>query len=205
MYMMLRQLFFFQEECLQMTAEYLEVEMTIVFLPGLSLICFSDIECHIVETLLVKCDEGFDMGKLAKVFETANATQRSTIDVKTALDQLHDIKISPPTWGSWSMLLAYAVASLVAAPVMFQGSWTDGLVSGALGLLVGVVITVAERYATFNNVVAVSICIATGFTVRALSAYICFTGVVLSAIVMLLPGYNLTISIVSVYITKMTG
>ncbi|KAI8575685.1 hypothetical protein K450DRAFT_260694 [Umbelopsis ramanniana AG] len=183
------------EECLQMTAEYLEVEMTIVFLPGLSLICFSDIENHAVETLLVKCNEGFDMGKLAKVFKTAISTQRSTIDVRTALDQLHDIKLSPPTWGSWSMLMAYALSSLVAAPVMFQGSWTDGLVSGGLGLLVGVVITVAEKYAIFNNMVAVSICITIGFTVRALSAYICFTGVVLSSIVMLLPGYNLTISI----------
>jgi uncharacterized membrane protein YjjP (DUF1212 family) len=188
-----------------MIAEYLEMEMTIVFLPGLSLICFSDMKSHAVETLLVKCNEGFDMGKLTKVFATANSTQRSIIDVRTALDQLHDIKLSPPTWRSCSMLMAYAVASLVAAPVMFQGSWTDGLVSGALGLLVGVVITVAERYATFNNVVAVSICIVIGFTVRALSAYICFTGVVLSSIVMLLPGYNLTISIVSDYIFAVAG
>lgn len=180
-----------------MTADHLNLPMSIVFLPGLSIICFSDMKSHTIETLLVKCTEGFDMGKLAKVHKIANSTQKSEIDVKTALEQLHEIKCSPPTWGPFAMLLAYTISSLVAAPVMFQGSWTDTLVSGGLGMLVGLIVTIADRYATFSNVMAVSICIAIGFIVRALSSYICFTGVVLSSIVILLPGYNLTISIVS--------
>lgn len=180
-----------------MTADYLDLPMTVVFVPGLAILCFSDMKSHTIDTLLVKCSEGFDMGKLAKVHNVANSIQHSGIGVKMALNQLHDIKWSPPTWGPWSLLLAYAISSLVAAPVMFHGSWTDTFVSGALGLLVGLVVTVADRYASFSNLMAVSVCTAIGFIVRALSSYICFTAVVLSSIVIMLPGYDLTISIVS--------
>jgi uncharacterized membrane protein YjjP (DUF1212 family) len=145
---------------------------------------------------MIKCAEGFDMGKLAQVYDIANAMQESKIDVQKALEQLHEIKLSPPTWGIWAKLIAYTVSSFVAAPTMFQGSWMDSLVSGSLGLLVGIFVILAERYSTLSNVIAVATCILIGFIVRSLSPYICFTGVVLASIVILLPGYSLTISIV---------
>ncbi|CAM0137966.1 unnamed protein product [Umbelopsis sp. WA50703] len=133
------------ESSLEKSADYLNIPTTAIFLPGLTIICFSDTKHHTIETLMIKCAEGFDMGKLAQVYDIANAMQESKIDVQKALEQLHEIKLSPPTWGIWAKLIAYTVSSFVAAPTMFQGSWMDSLVSGSLGLLVGIFVILAER------------------------------------------------------------
>jgi len=53
----------------------------------------------------------------------------------------------------------------------------------------------ASRYSVYSNVFEVSTSILIAFVAKALRDYVCFTGVVLSGIVMLLPGLSLTTAI----------
>ncbi|KAF9123513.1 hypothetical protein BGW39_008907 [Mortierella sp. 14UC] len=64
-----------------------------------------------------------------------------------------------------------------------------------LGSVVGLTSLLASRYSVYSNVFEVSTSIVIAFVAKALRDYVCFTRVVLSGIVMLLPGVSLTTAI----------
>ncbi|KAI7886081.1 DUF1212-domain-containing protein [Lichtheimia hyalospora FSU 10163] len=180
------------EESLEQAAHVLGLEAAFFFIPGIMMICFGDMEPR---TLLVRCPQGFDMGKLAKVTGVANAICQRKLTLQECIDKLENIAQASPTWGPWAILMAHTVSSLLTTPVMFNGSWMDTAVSGGLGLMVGMLTLVAGKYASYCNIFEISTAILVAFVAKALNPWICFTGVSLSATATLLPGYILTMSI----------
>ncbi|OAD80105.1 hypothetical protein PHYBLDRAFT_15228, partial [Phycomyces blakesleeanus NRRL 1555(-)] len=174
------------------TAECLGMNAIFVFIPGVMMICFDG---QPSQTILVKCTQGFDMGKLANVDRIANQIHKGQISSEECLEKLAVVLQAPPTWSSWIMLLAYAFSSLLTVPVMFNGRPVDTAVSGALGLMVGLLNLLADRYQSYRNIFEISTAILVGFVAKALGPWICFTGVALSAMAILLPGYALTMAI----------
>lgn len=155
------------------------------------------------ETILIRCPQGFDMGKLAQVNDIIQgmcAIEGKTIKISvhesiTLLDKLFSSK---PTWNPWVTLMSHTMSSLLTAPVMFNGSLLDTALSGGLGLLIGLLILLSERYTAYCNVFEISTTILVSFITKALDKWVCFTGVVLSATCILIPGYTLTMSIVRI-------
>lgn len=180
---------------MEKTSKSLEIEGSFLYLPGVILISFGDTETHTSETHLVKCEQGFDISKLAKVNILTHEIDKSFIEVPEALEQLDSIKKAPPTWNNMSMIGAYAMASCATAPLFFSGSWLDAGVAGVLGLFVGVLALLARRSSTYNNVFDVTTSILVAFVARILHRWICYKAVMLASIVVLLPGYALTNSV----------
>ncbi|KAI8086834.1 cyclin-domain-containing protein [Gilbertella persicaria] len=185
------------EQALEYTSQCLLITATFVFIPGVMMVTFAS-ELH-SQTILVKCPQGFDMGKLTKVNDIIQGMTTQDIENKIhadqCLDMLEELFQSKPTWNSWFILLAHMTNSLLTAPVMFNGSMLDTALSGGLGLVTGLLILLSERYTAYCNIVEISITILISFVARALDQWVCFTGVILSATSILLPGYTLTMSI----------
>ncbi|KAG0280586.1 hypothetical protein BGZ95_009535 [Linnemannia exigua] len=171
------------------------IDGSFAFLPGLMMISFGDSDTHTSETHLIKCAQGFDMGRLAKVNKIARAVVYGDLEPAEALAELKSINNEKPPYGIWVMLASFAVSSGLIAPLVFKGSWYDMLAGMGLGSVVGLTSLLASRYSVYSNVFEVSTSIVIAFVAKALRDYVCFTGVVLSGIVTLLPGLSLTTAI----------
>lgn len=155
------------------------------------------------ETILIRCPQGFDMGKLEQVNNIIQGM--CTVDGKTvkisvpeSIILLDELFSSKPTWNPWVTLMSHTMSSLLTTPVMFNGSLADTALSGGLGLLIGLMILLSEKYTAYCNVFEISTTILVSFITKALDKWVCFTGVVLSATCILIPGYTLTMSIVCI-------
>ncbi|KAF9212293.1 hypothetical protein BGZ59_006940 [Podila verticillata] len=171
------------------------VSGSFAFLPGLMMISFGDTDTHTSETHLIKCAQGFDMGRLAKVHRIARAVVYNQMDPHEALATIKLVNAEKSQYGVWITLASYAMSSGLIAPLIFKGSWYDMVAGMGLGLVVGLTSLLASRYSVYSDVFEVSTSIVIAFVAKALRDYVCFTGVVLSGIVILLPGLSLTTAI----------
>ncbi|KAM3585965.1 pheromone-regulated protein prm10 [Umbelopsis sp. WA50703] len=183
------------ESSLDQTARYLEVEAAFSYVPGQMTISFGNAITTSSHTVLIKVHQGHDMKKLAVVDDVANALCRSEIPVHDCLVELEEIHHSPPTWGSWATILAFTICSSTSCLVMFGGSWSDALVSALLGFLVGALNVLASHHSVYSNVFEVSASAAVAVISRSLFKWVCFSKVALSAVIVLLPGYSMTVAV----------
>ncbi|KAF9978080.1 hypothetical protein BGZ73_003820 [Actinomortierella ambigua] len=183
------------ELAMEAMCKTLGVDGSFAFLPGLMMISFGDTDTHTSETHLIKCSQGFDLGRLDKVNKIARALVYGRYTPAQALEQLKTVNAEKPLYNVWKILASFTISSGLVAPLIFRGSWYDMLAAGGLGTVVGLTSILASRYSVYSNVFEVSTSIVIAFLAKALREYVCFTGVVLSAIVMLLPGLSLTTAI----------
>lgn len=135
------------------------------------------------------------MGRLAKVHKIARAVVYNQMDPHEALMSLKLVNAEKSPYSVWVMLASYAMCSGLIAPLVFKGSWYDMVAGMGLGLVVGLTSLLASRYSVYSDVFEVSTSIVIAFVAKALRDYVCFTGLVLSGIVILLPGLSLTTAI----------
>ncbi|KAF1797369.1 hypothetical protein FB192DRAFT_1334546 [Mucor lusitanicus] len=201
------------EEALEHVSKALSLHATFIFIPGIMMMTFYNTPiddakpafpwqqcyCH-SQTILVRCPQGFDMGKLTKVNHIIQCMclkqeEEHHMSVPQSIQSLQEIFQAKPTWNAWITLLSHTLSSLFAALIMFNGTLIDTALSGALGLLVGLLILLSERFTAYSNILEISTTVLIAFIAKALDQWICFTGVVLSATSILIPGYTLTMSI----------
>ncbi|KAI9274902.1 hypothetical protein EDC94DRAFT_531695, partial [Helicostylum pulchrum] len=201
------------EEALEYTSEFLSVHASFIFIPGIMMMTLFDTPLEekneleqdyhygMSQTVLIRCPQGFDMGKLTQVNDviqnicTEDENSDKKISAQKSIKLLEQLFSTKPTWNPWVTLFSHMMSSLLTAPVMFNGSLLDTALSGGLGLLIGLLILLSERYTAYCNVFEISTTILVSFITKALDKWVCFTGVVLSATCILIPGYTLTMSI----------
>ncbi|CAO3673169.1 unnamed protein product [Rhizopus microsporus] len=183
------------EAAMEKVSKRLDIVGSYAVLPGLIIVTFGDVETHTSETHLIRCSRSLDIGKLERAYRIASCLARGETDVPEAADLLDDILKGPPTWKPISIILAYALSSACVAPLFFNGSWTDCWVSAIFGLAVGALTYISEKIPMFSNVFEMAITIPIAVIALALHPYICFAAVAISAIVIALPGYSLTCSV----------
>lgn len=163
---------------------------------------------HSTQTILIRCPQNCDMGKLTQVNNIIQGMCASADDkdIKLSEDQsielLDQLFSSKPTWNCWLTLISHMMCSLLTAPVIFNGSLLDTALSGALGLLIGLLMLLSERYTAYCNIFEISTTNLVSFITKALNQWVYVTGVVLFAISILIPGYTLTMCIVKFFIPK---
>ncbi|KAI8584123.1 hypothetical protein K450DRAFT_168768 [Umbelopsis ramanniana AG] len=183
------------ESSLEQTARFLSVDAAFSYVPGQMMISFGGVSMIDSQTVLIKVHQGYDIKKLADVDDVANALCRSELHVGDCLLKLEEIVNSPPTWGSYGTIVAFTMCSFTACLVMFGGSWTDSTVAGVLGFLVGALNVMASQHSVYSNVFEVSASAAVALISRSLFQWVCFSKVAISAVIVLLPGYSMTVAV----------
>ncbi|KAL9538221.1 hypothetical protein MBANPS3_011096 [Mucor bainieri] len=182
------------DETLQHTSKLLELDASFSFLPDSVLITFTDGDE--TQSIMVKSPQGFDNGKIAKINDIMNFFQRGELDLDRCLVLLHDVATAPPTCGVWATVTFFTLSSFTASAMMFGGTWIDACISGALGLLVAILYILSAHFPIYARVFEISASVVVAIITRALHNYCCFTSVVLSAILILLPGYTMTVGVI---------
>ncbi|KAJ1657001.1 pheromone-regulated protein prm10 [Dispira simplex] len=184
------------EENMHMLADYLCIDCYVANLPGLLLMAFNDAGTHTSETHMIRVGMGtLHMDRLRKTNQLLRSVMASETSVSEAIEDIQDMMALPLNTPWYVTIVNYGVGSFVVAPLLFQGSWLDAVVSGGLGVLIGALSLVADRVAAYANVFQVSAAVFSGLVASLLSSHVCYWGVVLSALVNLLPGLSLTLAV----------
>ncbi|KAI8370401.1 uncharacterized protein BYT42DRAFT_502206 [Radiomyces spectabilis] len=182
------------DDSLQLSAKMLSLNATFTFLSDSILISISSKDTDEPYTMMVKAANGFDNGKIVRVNRIMNQFHKDKCTLDTCLETLQEITRDPPTVSAWQMIVAFGALGFSASIIMFQGSWIDGALSAVLGSIVGALAVLAGNITIYGRVFEVSACIIVGFTARAMNDYACFTSVAIPSILVLLPGYGMTMA-----------
>ncbi|KAI8975332.1 hypothetical protein BDF20DRAFT_822667 [Mycotypha africana] len=182
------------DEILQQTAKIIGVDAGFTFLPDAFIVTFA--LSAVSQSVMVKAPQGFDNGKIAKINDIMNMLFRGIIDLDRCLVLLHDVATAPPTCGVWHTLFFFAMGSFTAAAMLFNGSWIDAAVSGALGLLVAMLFLLSAKFPIFARVFELTASALVAIIAKALHQYCCFKTVALASLLILLPGYTMTVGVV---------
>ncbi|KAG0271420.1 hypothetical protein BGZ95_000768 [Linnemannia exigua] len=179
------------EETCALLARKMDVDASFALLPGLMTISFSDPETHTSDTRHLRCSQGMDMNKLARVHKIALAILRGE-SVEEANKELERVTLEPAIFPLWLTLLGWLGSSAFVAPLAFGGGWYDMALAGFCGLMVGVLGVVASRFPVYGNVFEITASILVGFLAKSFGDRVCFEAVALAGVVVLLPGLLLT-------------
>ncbi|KAI9467938.1 hypothetical protein BDB00DRAFT_777468 [Zychaea mexicana] len=195
------------EEALQHSASILGLtNASFSLLPETVLVTFmSDGGNKHQQSLMIKSPTSLDMGKIGQVHQIMNRcliqqanTKKDDDDVlDQCIQALQHVSNSPPTWGFLGTLFSFFVSSFTACAMLFDGSWIDCILSGILGLVVAVLFVLASCRPIYGRVFEISACVFVSALAQALHAYCCFTSVAVSGVLNLLPGYAMTMAVVS--------
>jgi uncharacterized membrane protein YjjP (DUF1212 family) len=142
---------------------------------------------------------GLDLAKLAKVGELVDAVEAGQISLPTATSRLDEIDKMRPPWGNVANAVSYAGIGSGFA-VLLSGGWWDVLLSALFSL---VVYGMALQAARCGGRVAEWLPLSTAFMAGVLAAFarillpeINVVLVVLSAILVLIPGYSISTGVI---------
>jgi hypothetical protein len=170
-----------------------------------------------VHSMMVKASPSFDTGKLGRInhimnqflFQHKKQQQQQNNDEEEenlgfnyfdhCLQSLYAVMDDPPTCGFCGTLAGFSLSAFSGCILLFNGSWVDAGLSGVLGAVVGLLSILSSRYPIYGRVFELSSSVIVALFARALHRYCCFSSVGVSAILILLPGYTMTIAVVSVF------
>lgn len=146
-----------------------------------------------------RCDQNLvECGKLYLVETLIDKIRSLNVDLYQARDELAAIITRPPRFSRPVRLLSMALASASAAVLFFNGGWIEFLVSFIMGFIVALLDWLSERilaFARIEEIVCGLIAAAVAVPVAYYVEGACFSGLVLSALVWLLPGLTLTLAV----------
>ena len=149
------------------------------------------------ETLTIKSAQNFDTAKLVRVTKAMNSLHRGDLNLDSCLASLHEIIEAPATCGPLELCVSFAASGFSATLCMFEGSLFDALLAAALGLMVALLFLISMSFPVYGPVFEISACIMVGIFDRVLHDYVCFSKVAVSSILILLPGYGMTMAVVN--------
>ncbi|KAI8998127.1 hypothetical protein BC832DRAFT_518881, partial [Gaertneriomyces semiglobifer] len=190
----------------ELVAFTLEQPTSVAVIPGVMWISFGD-EDHNSSCHLIKVSQGYNLNKLSLVNKLCYAMVHGEIDAASAVDELTDIA-NAPSYPDWYDCVTFPIVAFTICLVGFGGHWLDSGMAAALALIVGLLSYLVHLI----PFLAAFIC---SFLSRAVmillakdnSEGFCYNHVpiVLSAIVMLLPGLQITTAIIEISTRNMVS
>lgn len=184
------------EEYLSMTARVLEIDGQFLYLPGCMLISFDDRSTHTTEVRIVRTSQGIDLGKLKDVHHIYKEVMHDVIGTDDGIRLLDDLMSSRDKFSAWTRVLVFGLTSATCAPFSFSARLIDLPLVFCFGCLVGLLqLIVAPKSNMYSNVFEVTATIIVSFLARAFGSInggdlFCFSALAQGGIVMLLPGYS---------------
>ncbi|HUS68067.1 MAG TPA: threonine/serine exporter family protein [Kofleriaceae bacterium] len=147
--------------------------------------------------VLVRVDPGeINLEKLAALDRVAGQVAGGALSVAVGVEQVRAITERSPRWRSPLIVLALGALSASSA-VFFAGGWHDVAVSGAIGLLIGL-LALAFRFVPAGSrvfeLVAATVAAAMAHGAVALELPVSLRTCILAGVIALLPGYTLTVA-----------
>lgn len=149
--------------------------------------------------LVTKPGTGSNLDKLALLGDVVASIEAGKISIVDASVRLDEIAKTPPPWGKIANLLSYAFCGWGLA-ILFSGGWIDALVAMLLSVLVyGMVLFAGRQDARMADWLPLY----SAFVVAVLATMmkigipeLNIVTVIISSIVVLLPGYTVTLGII---------
>ncbi|KAI8915228.1 hypothetical protein DFJ77DRAFT_430305 [Powellomyces hirtus] len=196
------------EYMMELVALALEQPASFVVIPGVIWISFGD-EDHQSTTHLIKVSLSWHMWKLSLVNQLCKSVIAGEMDISNAINRLGEIAAehSYPVWCEW---LTYPTISFIICVLGFGGTWIDAVVACVLGALVGCVNVIREFTHLIPFLAALFCSFASRCLMTILLAYyptFCYhhVPVVLSSLVMMMPGLSITISLIEIATKNMVS
>ncbi|KAG0318271.1 hypothetical protein BGZ99_005791 [Dissophora globulifera] len=183
------------EDAIDHTARTLELNLQCVYLPNVMIVAFTDYETHTSETHLLRVSAGLNMHKFAQVHQILKLVTHSSMPVEEAIMKLDIINTEQDVWPQWANVVAYGLASFCAAPMFYKGNWVDAGVSLLMGVCVGLMSWLGKKVPSYAHICEITMSVLVAFVAEALHDHVCRSAVKIAGIVMLLPGYTITCSI----------
>ncbi len=144
---------------------------------------------------------GTELNRLAKVGELINDMENGKLSIAQASKRLDEIDKLAHPWGNVTTALSYVLVG-VAFPVLLGGSWMDLILSGIFSL---VVFFMVMKSGSKGPLAAEWLPISTAFVVGILAGISRFffpdinvVLVTLSAVLILIPGYPISVGIIEI-------
>ncbi|MDZ7869812.1 MAG: threonine/serine exporter family protein [Rheinheimera sp.] len=139
-----------------------------------------------------------DLGSLSRTDEIVDAVANNMMTLQDATARLNEIAAMPNPYSRKATFLAYGAAGGAFAMLM-QASWTDVAYATALSLLVFLFVLWAEKSRRVTNMLEPLVALVSALAATAIAAYfdpsINVPIVVLSAIIVFIPGLALTLGL----------
>jgi len=158
-------------------------------------ISIDDQEEQVVRHLRVNPGE-VDLSKLCEVDEIAEQVCDKTMDVKSGLERLGDLENKSRLYPEVLTIFAFGLTSLALA-VLFGGGLLDGSFSFIMGSTVGLLgylCKKSEKLSEIFEFIAAFVCTALTYLCKSKFDIIHFQIVVMSSLIVIIPGLNLTIA-----------
>jgi uncharacterized membrane protein YjjP (DUF1212 family) len=144
---------------------------------------------------------GLELARLAKVGELVDAVESGQVSVSEATARLDEIDKTPHPWGAVATAVSYASIGSAFA-VLLSGGWWDVLFSALFSLVVYSMVVVAGRFgartAEWLPLSSAFVAAALATTAKVLLPETNLVLVTLSAILVLIPGYSVSVGIIEV-------
>ncbi|KLO08368.1 hypothetical protein SCHPADRAFT_944511 [Schizopora paradoxa] len=170
------------------------LSVTCCFIAVVSFISIRDPETDVHQLKIIKQPLGFDLDRSLKTHRIYLRVYRDEISPKEGTAALSDLLGRPARYTWWQVSLWAAFCSFTVCPIVFSGSALDMAICFPLGFAV-----TALEYIPGNtlyiNIYEVLTTAVTAFIAAALASTkrVCYSAVLTSSIVWLLPGYTLTL------------
>jgi uncharacterized membrane protein YjjP (DUF1212 family) len=184
------------EESMRLVSQRLGLEARFFSTPTSIFASFGPVES--LQTCLIRVDPGeMDLGKLVRLDELADEVILGARTPEDGADRVEEIVAQPHAYGSFALLLCWALAAFSGAR-LFGGGWMEMGVSGFASLLIGGLDLLSKhRPAVGRVLVPVSALLASTVAVLAAALIGPLAGkvVTLASLIVLLPGLSLTVAI----------
>lgn len=182
------------EEYLKSTARVLEVDASFIYLPDMIIVCFGDPSTRTSQVKIVRVNQGLDLAKMDDSHEIYKAVVHDRLGVEEASQQLDDLLARKSEFGTLWLIIFYGLSSMFSL-IWFSGGWKDMGPSFLFGCILGFFqLYVAPKSTLYQSVFEVGTSILLSFIGRAIGSIrhgrvFCFSALVQSGLVMILPGY----------------
>lgn len=154
---------------------------------------------HEPKTFLIRVSPGeVNIDRLRKTTQVARHVINGEMNSEQGANYLKKIASTPPDYPRWVIALAFAVVSACIARI-FSGSVNDMIASASIGLLVGIIAIASKTKPMLDHLLpAICAFIATFLALLIndkLAIEISTSIVVISGLIILLPGLSLTIAL----------
>lgn len=181
---------------LRLTATAIDINAAFVYMPDVILLSFYDSAAHATETFFLGQTQGFDMSRLIEVYRLERLITLGQTTVDDAIEYLERIKALPLYFPEWVRSLSYAFAAFASSIIFFGGGWKEAGMAAGLGLWLAIYEIFSSKLPGMGPLFDITVSIIIGFIATAVSyANICYTPTAFAAVIVLLPGWPMAMSI----------
>lgn len=184
------------ENTMQMVCESIGVEADFSATPEILLISFSTDGSS--KTHMKKC-KGSDLNfeKMTLLDQLIEKVMKDQLSIEAAKEELERINTLPQRYSAFVNILSISVSTSSAA-CLFGGGWTEILISGIIGFMIGILM---ELLAFFPNLSRLAVLFSATFAIFFAKWSVVWAGeysieiATITGLILLIPGFSLSLSV----------